>query len=211
MRRLLATCAIALLLLAPAAAESRPENGFNTGPYLALTGGIIQAGFDFNEVTQSKQGGDFEPAIGILFGWNALDSLSAEIQARYSTNRNDGQREHIANANLYAKWMPILDVLTDFQTLRILPFVKGGLGLTVAVLPGADASSKITTIGFGPSVGGGIAFTWKKYVHFGVDVQEDFLFFNDQSQTVGGVPGTLVYKGGFFHAFSAMGFVGVHY
>jgi hypothetical protein len=211
MRRLVLITAIAALLLASASAECRPDRGFNEGPYLDLLGGAGQFDFDYNQATQSKVGGDFEPLVGIIFGWNALDQLSAEIQARYTTNKNSGQREHIANANLYAKWMPIFDALTDFQSLRILPFVKGGMGITVAVVPGGDASTKMTMIGFGPSVGGGIAFLWKKYVHFGIDVQEDFLYFGDQRQTVGSTPDALIYKSGFFHQFSGMGFIGVHY
>jgi hypothetical protein len=213
MRRILIACLALACTLAPISAAARPNRGFNVGPYLDLIGGVSQATFDRDQTTGIAQGSDFQPTFGFLFGWNVVDSLAAELQGRYATDPNHGDREHIAYANVMAKWMPIFDALTDFPTLRILPFLKGGMGVTVAILPGAPGSdgSKLTTVGFGPTLGGGIAFICKKYVHFGIDLQEDLHFFQDKTQTVNGVPGTLVYKGGFHPLFSAMGFVGVHY
>jgi len=207
--------ALALLLSAAVAtpAIARPGQGFNKGPYLAIEGGIAEVKYDHDETSVGDSGRNFDPAFGFMFGWNAWDWLSAELQGRYSTSVNAGHREHIAAANLYAKAFLITNALTDFPTLRILPFIKGGLGIHVGVLPGSTGSTdtKVTTVGVGPSLGGGLAFTWKKYVYFGLDVQEDLIFFEDTRQDVNGVPGTTVYKGGFYPSLGAMGFIGVHY
>ncbi len=214
MRRLVLTALVLALSASVAAtATARPGQGFNKGPYLALEGGIAQVKYDHDQTNPAFNSGDFDPAFGFLFGWNAWDWLSAELQGRYSTSTKAGQREHIASANLYGKAFLITNALTDFPTLRILPFLKAGMSIHVGVLPGSSGSTdtKVTTVGVGPSVGGGIAFTWKKYVYFGMDVQEDFLFFGDTRQEVNGVPGTTVYKGGFYPSLGAMGFIGVHY
>jgi hypothetical protein len=215
MNRLAATTILLLLALAISLpAFARPGQGFNHGPYLDIEAGISEAKFDHDQTIGADTTRDYEPSFGFMFGWNAWDWLSAELQGRYSTDRNAGRREHLAAANLYAKFFLITDALTDFPTLRILPFAKAGMSLHVDVLPGsvnASDSNKITTMGYGPSIGAGIAVTWKKYVHFGMDIQEDLLFYEDKRQTVSGVPNTLVYKGGFYPSLAAMGFIGVHY
>lgn len=192
---------------------ARPQRGFHTGPYLALEIGVMQEDFDRDQVTGTDVGRAFEPAFGFLFGWNIWDSFSGELQGRYATNLNAGRREHIASANAYGRYTFIADALTDFPTLRILPFVKGGAAVRVAAIPGTPAAGSGTKAraGAGPSVGGGISFSWKKYFYFGIDLQEDLLFYDGIDQTVNGVPGTTVYKGGFAPSFSAMGMVGVHY
>ena len=199
-------------MIAPRAAHARPIKGFHTGPYLLLVGGVLQEDFDRDQVTGKDVGNDFEPTFGFIFGWNIWDSFSGELQARYATNVGGGAREHIASANAYAKYTLIADALTDFPTLRILPFVKGGLATRVAALPGTPGAAHSTAarFGAGPGVGAGIAFLWKKYVYFGIDVQEDLLFFGSIDQTVGGVMRE-VYQGGFHPSFSGMAMVGVHY
>jgi hypothetical protein len=206
-------CAALCVLAMAAEAGARPARGFLSGPYLALEGGVSQLAFDRDEASGEKVGSEFEPVIGFIFGWNIFDSFSAEIQGRYSTDRNNDRRLHSASADAVVKYFLITDALTDFPTLRILPFVKGGLGINVAILPGNRGSTdaKVTSVGYGPAVGGGIAFLWKKYFYFGVDVQEDLLFFRDTRQTVNGVPDTIVYKGGFHPCFGAMAILGVHY
>ncbi len=196
---------------------ARPLKGFNTGPYLVLEGGVIQATFDRDENTGDEIGHAYDPAVGLIFGWNVWDSFSAEIEGRYSTAKLNDTREHLVSANVYGRYSFILDALTDFDTLRILPTLKGGLSFRVASLPGDPSSSDkaITTFGWGPSFGGGLSFIVKKYIFFGFNVQEDLVFFKDVYQTlnVGGVdvPNVLIYKGGFYPQFSAMAFVGVHY
>ena len=207
----IAVCALLFALSAPAAGEM--TKGSLKGPYLDLQAGVTQATYDTDQTTAVKQGHSYEPTIGFLFGWNLVDWFSAEINGRYATTRNDDRREHLAGANLFAKFTWVNKWLTDFPTFRVLPFAKAGIGTHIAILPGAvsNGDSKVTMFSYGPSVGGGVAFIWKKYFHFGVDAQCDMVFFDDGTQTVNGVPGTVVYKGGFYPSLVATGFLGVHY
>lgn len=202
-----------MLMLAWTAAEARPQKGFNVGPYLAIEAGAAQTEFDTDQVTGTKVAGEFEPAFGFIFGWNIYDWFATELQGLYSTDRNSGNRVHYASAVVTTKYFLILDALTDFPTFRVMPFAKAGAGLRASILPDTPAAGtgKVTSLGYGPSVGGGIAFIWKKYFFFGIDLQEDLFYYDGISQTVGGVPGTPVYKGGFHPSFTGTGFIGVHY
>lgn len=204
---------IVMLIFCASSHAEKPKKGFLHGPYLTLEMGAIQMDYDTDQVSGEKIGRDFEPAFGFLFGWNLNDNFSPEIQGKYATNFKSGRRLHVASANVYAKYTFIIDPLVDFKTLRILPFLKAGMAFRVAVLPGNRNATKntITQMGWGPSPGGGIAFLWKKYFLFGIDLQGDLLIMNDIRQTVNGVPGTLVYQGGFHPAMSAMAILGVHY
>lgn len=207
---------LALLLVASSSAWAKPHKGFHTGPYLALEIGLSHNAFDKNIRENRNIGTLIEPTIGFLFGWNALDWLSAELEARYITSEKDDRREHIGGANLNAKFFLITDALTDFKTLRILPFGKVGAAFHVAVLPGdmAASDSTVTSFAYGPSVGGGVMFLFAKYVYLGLNVQGDFLFFDDirQDITVGGTTTSeLIYKGGLTPQFVATAILGVHF
>lgn len=211
-----AICFLAAVIIS-AHSWAKPLKGFNVGPYLVLEGGIIQADFDKDEQTGEEAGHKFDPSMGLIFGWNLWDCFSAELEGRYSTAKLHDKREHLVSANAYGRYFVILDMLTDFDSLRIMPTVKGGLSFRVASLPGDPNSSDsaITTFGYGPSFGGGLTFLVKKYLFFGFDVQEDLVFFNDARQdlTINGqaFPNTLIYKGGLHPQFSATAFIGVHY
>lgn len=213
MKRVLQLCAIFFVSIIALSLEARPEEGFFKGPYLAVSGGVMQAGNDYDSASRRTVGNDFEPAFGFMFGWNILDSLATELQGRYSTNGNDGRRLHIAAGNLYAKWTPVVDALTDFRSWRIMPFLKGGGAFRASILPGNinSTDSTETQLGFGPAIGGGIAFLTMKYLFFGIDLQEEFLYFDSISETVSGVPNTPVYKGGWHPSFGGGVFIGVHY
>jgi len=199
--------------LAPLQAWARPQKGFNVGPYLAIEAGAAQTEFDTDQVTGTKVASEFEPVFGFIFGWNIYDWFSTELQGLYSTDRNSGKRVHYGSAVMTTKYFLILDALTDFPTFRILPFAKAGAGFRVSVLPDTPAAGtgKVTSFGYGPSVGGGVAFIWKKYFFFGIDLQEDLFYFDSIRQTVNGVPNVTVYKGGFQPQFTGAGFIGVHY
>lgn len=198
------------IVLTTGQASARPKKGFHTGPYLALEIGTLQADCDHNEITGQDEGRMFEPAFGFLFGWNIEDYFSTELQGRYATNFNSNRREQFASASLFAKWTLIADKLTDYKTLRILPFVKGGLSSRINALPG-PTDGTVTNFALGPSFGVGVAFLFYKYVYFGLDIQEDLLFFSTGTQTINGVPDTTVYRGGFKPSFGALAILGVHY
>ncbi len=215
MKRILSIALVLAWLLSPGLVQARPAKGFHTGPYLVLEGGAMQADFDRDQVTGRMQGNDFEPAVGFVFGWNIYDAFSTELQGMYTTDKNGGRRIHIASANVYAKLFLITNFTTDFPSFRAIPFVKAGMGFRATVLPSTPTSATpddtLTRIGVGPSIGAGVAFMWKKYLYFGIDLQEDLYIYDDIDQTVGGVPNTRVYNGGFQPSFTGMAFVGVHY
>ncbi len=210
-------CALLLSCIATAA-EARPKKGFNTGPYLAFEFGISHNNFDVNQRLDEKVGTFVEPTIGFLFGWNIYDWFAAELSGRYSTSEKGDRREHIAMVHINTKFFLITDALTDFQTLRILPFGQIGAAINFAVLPGDPASTtdnQPKTFAYGPSVGAGVMFLFKKYVYLGLKAQGDLLFYDDihQEITSGGATTSdvLIYKGGFVPQFSAMGIFGVHF
>jgi len=214
----LTAIALALIICAmSSAAFARPPKGFHTGPYLALEGGISYSNFDKNQRTGQKAGAAIDPTIGFIFGWNVYDWLSAEMSGRYSTSEKNSRREHIANANLVAKAFLITNALTDFKSLRILPYAKAGLGMIFADLPEDDIVSTTSTrftYGFGPTVGAGVMFLFAKYVYLGINVQGDMLFMQDIRSNVtsgGTTTNTLIYKGGFQPQLFTSGVAGVHF
>lgn len=216
MRRLLVILGVSLTFFSMNA-TARPLKGFYEGPYLALSAGAIQAENDKDDQAQTNVGRAIEPAGGLIFGWNVWDVFALELKGEYATNDNGGRREHLLNIALQPKYTFLIDRLVDFPTLRILPFLSMGGASRFAVLPGNILSSdqKVTSVGIGPTAGGGIAFLWKKYFFFGVDVREDFLFYDDVRQTLdlAAPPATdqIIYRGGFHPSFAAIVFVGVHY
>jgi len=215
-RCLIIFCVIIALVFA-SSAEAKPRRGFHTGPYLAIEVGAGQNDFDTNQRTGEKVGADFEPIIGFLFGWNIYDWFSTELSGRYATSKVADKREQIGSASINAKFFLITDALTDFPTLRILPFAKVGAAFKVVALPGDTGAMKddvLTSFAYGPSVGGGVMFLWKKYVYLGINVQGDFLIFEDKYQDInngGSATSTLIYKGGFIPQFITTAILGVHF
>ena len=184
MKKLIGIIILTLMISLNYPLWAKPLAGFNKGPYLCIEAGIMQTDFDKDEQSGTKIGRDFEPAIGLIFGWNVWDYLSAELDGRYGTNINAGKREHLVGANINGKYFFILDALTDFPSLRIMPTIKGGFAFRVASLPGnINTTDKVvTTFGWGPSFGGGISFLWKKYCRLGLMSKEisSFLRTNDK-------------------------------
>jgi len=215
MKKVLSIAIVAVLsmLLQTDSVQARPVKRFHTGPYLVFEAGAVQMNYDKNEADGIDVGRDFEPSIGFLFGWNLNDEFSAELQGRYATNANGARRIHAGSGNIYGKYTFIFDPLVDFNSLKILPFVKVGGSFRIASLPGASSagSGNVTQFGAGPSPGAGITFLMFKYFYFGIDLQYDLLFFRDVRQTVAGMPGTTIYRGGFHPSFGGSAMLGVHY
>ncbi|PIU56350.1 MAG: hypothetical protein COS89_06115 [Deltaproteobacteria bacterium CG07_land_8_20_14_0_80_38_7] len=217
MKRLFILSSIITVLLFGGLASARPLKGFNTGPFLYLETGIMQIDFDKDQYNNTNNGDDFEPALGMIFGWNIRDWISAELQGLYTTNSNNDRREHIVGASLCSRYFFITNALTDIKNLKIMPTVKGGMAFRISSLPGNvnSTDSAVTSFGWGPTFGCGINFLIYKYLSIGLEVQEDLLFFDDirQSLTVNGasLPNTLIYKGGFKPQFLGLFSIGVHY
>lgn len=201
-----------VLLMSPSAFAKLPRKGFYKGPYITLAGGAMQFDWDKNEQTGIEEGSPWEPTFILGFGWNTTDWFAPELAVRYTTDSNGGRREYIAGGNMGFVFTLLADPLLDFEKWRILPFIKPGFGLQIAIFPGAQNSTQnqLTSIGIGPSISGGVRFLYNKYLYFGLEVQEEFLHQQSASQQVSGVD-TQIYKGGWVSQFESILMVGVHF
>ncbi|OGQ04958.1 MAG: hypothetical protein A3F82_09820 [Deltaproteobacteria bacterium RIFCSPLOWO2_12_FULL_44_12] len=202
---------LCILHLTPALAS--PRKGFYEGPYLTLSGGVMQLDWDTNQRTNVEEGKSYEPLIALGFGWNIYDWFAPELSLRYTTDPNDGRREHIAGGNIGCVFTWLANPLLELGKWHILPFVKPGVAFQIAVLPGDSLSTdeRITTKGVGPSIGGGIRFTFKDYLYLGFQVQEELLYHEGQSQTLNPGGPALIYQGGWKDQFEVFTMVGIHY
>lgn len=193
-------------------AEARPPKGFHSGPYLQVMVGSVDTSFDTNLVSNTKTGRDQEVAFGFMFGWHVSDNWGSFMDVRYSTDFNSGSRQHMVNGNVGGTYTLILDALTNFRSLRILPFIGGDVALRVDALP-ADPSTGnglLDRYAVGPGILGGVNFLFRRYVYIGIVGQEDFLHFFSRSQTIGGVD-TTIYSGGWTPQWSTSVNAGFHF
>lgn len=195
------------------AANALPRKGFHEGPFLALAAGITQFDWDVNQRTGVQEGNSYEPAFGLLFGWNVRDGWAPELQLRYATESEAGRREHIAAVNTGIVFTLLLDALTDLGHWQILPFLRPGGVYQLATIPGDPLSSspRLISQGGGPSIGGGIRVLFKKYLYVGLQAQEEFIWHNSHTQSLPGLGNVLVYKGGMDLQFQAFLTLGVHF
>lgn len=194
------------------AVHSRPQKGFHTGPYVQIVTGGVDASFDKNLASASQTGRNQELAFGFLFGWHTSDNFGPFLEVRYSTDLNNESRLHIVNGNIGATYTLILDALTNFKSLRILPFVGGEFLFRIDALPSDPTlgTNLVNRYAIGPGVVGGINFLFKRYVYIGAMFQEDFAHFYSKSQTIAGVPTTL-YGSGWHPQWSASLNTGFHF
>lgn len=199
-------------MLISSAAESAIAKGSLKGPYFLVNGGASYFAADNNVRTGAQVGRNFEPSGGFHFGWNIFNQFAPELEARYTTNRNGGNREHIATLNVNAVYSIILKKLTDFKKVKILPFLQAGPVIQLASLPGDPESTDgvITTWGQGFGFGGGVRFLIKTYFYLGALAQLDFVSFPDKFQTVGGAS-TKIISGGWKTEPAFSGNIGVHF
>jgi hypothetical protein len=205
-------CIITALILLSLPVAARPPKGFHTGPYLQLLLGGVDSSFDRNLVSNTTTGRDTELALGFLFGWHLSDHWGPFLEARYSTDANGGNRTHMVNGNIGGTYTLILDALTRFQSLRILPYIGADMLFRIDALPiDPSVGTNLTNrYGVGPGVIGGINFLFKRYMYIGVMAQEDFPYFFERSQPIGGVE-TPVYADGWHPQWSASLNVGFHF
>jgi len=175
--------------------------------------GISQSNHDYNHVEQRNFGNNFEPNFGFIFGWNINDQIATELSGTYTTNLTSNARQHLVSSAISGKYSFVIPALTSFRTIAILPFFKVSLTSKLNVLPFnfTNSSSNVFQYAIGPSIGTGISFLWKKYVYFGVLIQEDILYYSSCQRTVNTVPDTLLYNGGWKGSINSSFFIGVHY
>ncbi len=206
------TLILSMCIVWCATASARPPKGFHTGPYLQLLFGGVDASFDHNQVSNTSTGRDEELALGFLFGWHVSDIFGPFMEIRYSTDDNGGNRLHIVNGNIGATYTLILDALTNFKSLRILPYLGGDMIFQVGALP-SDPTAGTGTVdryAIGPGVLGGVNFLFKRYVYIGLMGQYDFPYFFSRSQTIGGID-TTVYGSGWHPQWGATLNAGFHF
>lgn len=206
------TFAIMVCTLLVSEAHARPQKGFHTGPYLQVLTGAIDAAFDRNMASNTSTGRDQEFALGFLFGWHTSDCFGPFMEVRYATDVNGGNRLHIVNGNIGASYTLILDTLTRFKTLRILPYVGGDFLFRIDALPANPgiSSSLVNRYAMGPGVVGGVNFLFRRYVYIGAMFQEDFAHFYSKSSTTGGAT-TAIYNGGWHPQWGASLNTGFHF
>jgi hypothetical protein len=192
--------------------EASPPKGFLKGPYFMLQGGIFDFTADNNARTGAKVGKNYEPIVGFNFGWNLYDSIASELQVRYTTNKNNGNREHVVKANFNFVYSFIMDKFANRESTRFIPFLQGGPMLLLAAVPGDPASSdKILSLwGPGVGIGGGLRVLYKRYIYFGLLAQSDFVILPDRNQNISGV-NTKIIGGGPDAQFGVTGTIGVHF
>jgi hypothetical protein len=205
--------AFVLIIFSSGVANARPPKGFHEGPYLLFSGGMLTYTADDNVRTKTSTGNDIEPTFGFNFGWNLKDYVGAELQARYSTNRNAGVREHIATANISAVFTLVTPQLTNFKKpVYVLPFVQAGPAVQFAAVPADPAAGGGTLLhwGIGPSIGGGVRVLFARYFYVGVLAQVDFLYLNEKKQDIGGVQ-TVILNEGWDGQIGISGLAGCHF
>lgn len=186
---------------------SSKETGWHKGFYFLTGVGFVNVDEDTNVVNNQAFGTDNLLGYGFTAGWNFLDWLAAEFQARYATERVGVQREHAVNLNINAKYSFILDALTKLDKVRFLPYVKLGGGLFGAAVPDTSVGNDRFGV-FGPSLafGGGMEVLIAKMLYVGVDFTQDLVFLQEKNRGA-----QRVLNGGFDPQYSVFGNVGVHF
>lgn len=192
--------------------QARPREGFHTGPFLLLEGGILNLDWDVNQRTKVEEGKKIEPVFALNSGWHVVDWLAPELKIRYTTSRNGTRREHIGGVQLGVSVTPLFEKLLGTEWL-LLPFARPALALQFAGLPGdPNAVDKaIFTKGVGPAFGFGLRVLYHEYLYFGLELEEEFLFHEAQAQLLNDGTSAEIYRGGWKLQFSTFATVGVHY
>jgi hypothetical protein len=211
--RLLQFFLLVTLVMMHSQAEARPFAGFHQGPYLQLVTGVRDASFDTNVADHTKSARDIEPVFGFNFGWNITDPWAVELRALYSSAGVTSIQQHLINAHVNARWSLITDALTDFVSLRILPFLSAGGVIQANILPGATGATdtRVLQWGGGISGGGGISFLFfHDQVYLNMRGSADLINRGVVEQSVGGTS-TRVYDGGWGVDWAATAGLGVHF
>jgi hypothetical protein len=66
-------------------ASDFPEKGWHRGPYVAATVGMMQVTNDYHVVTGRPFDGKFDPAFGLIFGWDIADWIGPMLQINFAT------------------------------------------------------------------------------------------------------------------------------
>lgn len=190
-----------------------PDKGFYNGPYITFSGGAARINWDINQRINMQEGRSIQPFFHLGFGWNILDWFAPELNIRFGTDKNGGRREYFAGANLGFNFILLAKPLLNFESLRILPFLKPGFVFQGASLPGDTTANdnRLTMLGFGGGMGGGVRFLYNEYLYFGVEMEQDWILYEDKNQLLTSGATTLIYPGGWKRQMEGIVMVGVHF
>ena len=203
---------ISFFLFAKTTRAERPGEGFYEGPYITIHGGIMQFDWDVNQRTLLKLGNDWIPVFHLGFGWNLNDWLAPEFQVRFISVSNGGGREHITGGDFGPALTLLWDPLLDFQSLRILPFIRPAVAFQIAFLPPDPLATDthVLTVGVGGSISTGVRFLYNEYLYFGFEMKENFLHHDSVTEPIASIP-TLIYGNGWKKQLEALTMIGVHF
>ncbi len=181
-----------------------PEKGWHKGPYLTITGGMMQVTNDRHSVTGRKFDGPIDPAMGITFGWDIADWIGPMLQITYATASSqvgdpanaaaattyngvtypagtfpvENARQHVLDFGLYCRATLPYFTRANWQwnNLKIIPYAKlGGVGHGLFV-NAPNGNNKVGAVGGGIGVGAGVEFFIWKGLYVGLDLTEHFIF-----------------------------------
>lgn len=195
----------------PTILSARARKNFLAGPTIGFYGSAQRVNWDVNQRTGLAEGRSLEPMVGLGFGWNLSDTFAPELLVRYTSNANNGRRQYFVAANMGLAAIFLANPNSD--AFHILPFIKPGVGVWVSSLPGDTLAvdNRLSMKGIGPSIGGGVRFLFKKYLYFGLEAGEEWIYMEDKYQTLRAGGTQLTYRGGFKQMFSGLLMMGVHF
>ncbi|MBI4124604.1 MAG: outer membrane beta-barrel protein [Deltaproteobacteria bacterium] len=208
MKKIFGVLIATLMGLASTAAMATPEKGWHKGSYALLGIGMMNVDEDTNVVNNTAFGSRNILGYGLTFGWNFLDFLAAELQMRYGSDTAGGAREHAVNADILLKYSLILDVLTRNETVRFLPYIKGGAGVFGAAVPDSSAgNNRFGVYGYGGVMGTGMEVLIAKLFYVAADVNLHLISLQSHTNSAG----VRILNGGFDPQLSVFGYFGVHF
>lgn len=208
MKKLTGFFALLLILGAGSAAFATPEKGWHRGSYFLLGVGMMNVDEDTNVVNNTAFGSKNILGYGMTFGWNFLDFLGIELQTRYGSDTAGGAREHAVNIDILAKYSLILDALTRNETVRFLPYAKGGAGVFGAAVPDSSAgNNRFGVYGYGGVMGAGMEVLISKIFYAAADFNLHLISLQSHTNS----SGQRILNGGFDPQYSIFGYFGVHF
>lgn len=201
-----------------------PEKGWHKGPYLAATVGMMQVTNDKHSQTDLKYDGTFDPAYGLVFGWDVADWIGPMLQVNFGTTTSDvgiagnatyplqSARQYAVDFSILAKaTLPYFTHATwQKKNFKILPYAKlGGTG-SVMYVNASESNNKIGAFGGGPAVGLGVEFLVWKGLFLTLDTTEHLIIQKSYYRTINGSY-LKVTDGGFKPHFSFAGMFGWHF
>jgi opacity protein-like surface antigen len=192
------------------------SNENHVGFYLYGMAGFMNLNNDTNQRVDPplEFGNSVEFAFGFTMGYNVTDAIAPELQFSYSTTTDDtpsGEaREHALSIRANLKYSFLTNAgFNATRSLKIYPYIKGGGVAHGLYINASNDLDKVGSWGYGFTAGGGVEFNYKK-LYFGLDISNDFLYLQEETEEIAGQEIDII-EGGFDYQISMMFGVGVHF